>query len=92
MNWHVVYKPTFLKESARLPTEIRARVETLAFETMPQTTNPYAVSGVEKLKGFREYYKVRFGEYRVGFRIDKKAKMVEFCRVLHRRDLYRHFP
>ena len=92
MNWQVSYKPTFLKELARLPAEVRERVETLAFETMPKTTNPYAVPGVEKLTGYREYYKVRFGEYRVGLRLDKKAKVIEFCRVLHRRDLYRYFP
>ncbi|MCR4404604.1 MAG: type II toxin-antitoxin system RelE/ParE family toxin [Candidatus Acetothermia bacterium] len=92
MNWQVVYKPTFLRELARLPAEVRARVETFAFEVMPRTTNPYALSGVEKLKGYREYYKVRFGDYRIGLRFDKKAKTIEFCRVLHRRDLYRYFP
>lgn len=92
MSWQIAYKPTFLKEMARLPAEMRARVETFAFETMPKATNPYAVPGVGKLKGYQDYYKVRFGDYRVGLRLHKKAKVVEFCRVLHRRDLYRYFP
>lgn len=92
MSWTVLYKPTFLKELARLPTSLQARIETLAFETMPKTSNPYAEPGVEKLKGHREFYKISVGDYRVGLRIDKKAKVIEFCRVLHRRDLYRYFP
>ncbi|MBI3658867.1 type II toxin-antitoxin system RelE/ParE family toxin [Candidatus Acetothermia bacterium] len=92
MNWQVVYKPTFLKELAKLPVKIRARVETLAFKTMAETTNPYSVPGVEKLEGYREYYKVTFGDYRVGIRLDKQVKVIEFCRALHRRDLYRYFP
>lgn len=88
----MTYKPTFLKEMAKLPAEVRARVESLAFETMPEAANPYAVSGVDKLKGYQDYYKVRFGDYRVDLRFDKRDKVVEFCRVLHRRDLYRYFP
>ncbi len=92
MSWNVSYKPTFLKELARLPAELRARVETFAFDTMPKATNPYTVPGVQKLKGYQQYYKVRFGDYRVGLKIDKKAQVVEFRRILHRRDLYRYFP
>lgn len=92
MSWQVAYKPTFLRELAKLPPRVRKQVEALAFETMPKTANPYAVPGVEKLEGYREYYKVRFGDYRVGLRLDKKVKVIEFCRVLHRRDLYRYFP
>ncbi len=92
MSWQVAYKPTFLKELAQLPTKLRRRVETFAFEEMPKATNPYAIAGVEKLRGYRDYYKVGFGDYRLGLRIDKKAKVIEFCRVLHRREIYRYFP
>ena len=92
MSWNVQYKPTFLKELAHLPREIRQQVETLAFQILPQTSNPYSEKGVEKLTGYREYYKVRFGDYRVGLRIHKKSKTIELCRVLHRKDLYRYFP
>ncbi len=92
MSWRVRYKPTFLKELARLPRNVRAQVETFVFQTLPQTSNPYAERGVEKLKGHSDHYKVRFGDYRVGLRIDKRAKVIEVCRVLHRKDLYRYFP
>lgn len=92
MSWQVAYKPTFLRELARLPAKLRAPVEVFAFEELPSAINPYAVRGVEKLKGYRDLYKARFGEYRVGIRLNKRSKVIEFCRVLHRRDLYRYFP
>jgi mRNA interferase RelE/StbE len=92
MSWQVAYKPTFLKELAQLPPKLRRRVEAFAFEEMPKASNPYALAGVTKLRGYREYYKISFEEYRVGLRIDKKTKLIEFCRILHRREIYRYFP
>ncbi len=92
MSWNVLYKPTFLKDLAHLPPTIRSKVEEFVFQDLPQASNPYAEKGVEKLTGFRDYYKVRFGDYRLGLHIDKKTKTVECCRILHRKDLYRHFP
>jgi len=47
---------------------------------------------VQKLKGYQEYYKIRFGSYRVGLWIDFEEKVVEFRRVRHRKDIYRQFP
>jgi mRNA-degrading endonuclease RelE of RelBE toxin-antitoxin system len=80
MSWQVAYKPTFLKELAQLPPKLRRRVEAFAFEEMPKVSNPYALAGVTKLRGYR------------GLRIDKKTKLIEFCRILHRREIYRYFP
>lgn len=92
MDWEVIYKPTFLRELVQLPEKIRTQVETFSFETVPETANPFALRKLEKLRGYREYYKVRFGEYRVGLKLDKRHRSIQFQRVLHRRDIYRYFP
>jgi mRNA-degrading endonuclease RelE of RelBE toxin-antitoxin system len=52
MSWQVAYKPTFLKELAQLPPRLRRRVEAFAFEEMPKVSNPYALAGVTKLRGY----------------------------------------
>jgi mRNA-degrading endonuclease RelE of RelBE toxin-antitoxin system len=66
-------------------------VEKIAFgEEIKQ--DPLLSGKVERLIGFREYYKIRIGNYRTGLRIDSEEKVIEFCRVLHRKDIYRHFP
>jgi len=75
---------------ADLPSSYRDRIEKLAFETLPQAGSIYAINGAEKLKGYREFYKIRFGDYRVGFRYENGILTLE--RVLHRKDIYRYFP
>ena len=91
MVWRVRYAKTFYKELAKLPEKTRSQVETFAFgEAM--RANPFATGRVEKLVGYADFYKVRFGAYRVGLRIDSEAQLVEFRRVRHRRDIYRRFP
>lgn len=89
--WKVKHARTFYKDLARLPAGMRARVEEIAFgEAIKE--DPFLGSRVQKLVGYREYYKIRFGNYRVGLKIDVDQQEVEFRRVLHRKDIYREFP
>lgn len=92
MNWTVRVFKTFAKDLADLPPDIRTAIERFISQTLPAADNPFALSRVEKLKGFKEYYKARFGEYRVGLRIIKESRTIELRRAGHRRDFYRHFP
>jgi mRNA interferase RelE/StbE len=48
------------------------------------------VSGLKKLAGWPNCYRLRVGQYRLGLLIVKDE--VEFVRCLPRRDLYRYFP
>ena len=50
------------------------------------------MESTQKLVGYQEYYKIRFGTYRVGLRIDITNSTIEFQRILHRKDIYRKFP
>jgi len=92
MSWKILALPTFLKELARLPQPTRKQVEEFAFESLPAADDPLSIGKIEKLKGHRNFYKSRFGDYRVGLHVDRKAREVRLCRVLHRREIYRRFP
>jgi mRNA interferase RelE/StbE len=48
------------------------------------------IKSVRKLGGFKDYYRVRVGDYRIGLRIF--GNTVEFIRILHRKDVYKYFP
>jgi len=48
------------------------------------------ISNLKKLKGESDYYRIRFGNYRIGVRI--QGDLVVFIRALHRKDIYRYFP
>ncbi len=88
--WEVKYKRTFLKELSKVPKKYREKIEKLVFEKIPKSQNPLSVAKFEKLKGYKEYYKIRIGEWRIGIRIRKN--IIEFCRVRNRKDIYRYFP
>jgi len=45
---------------------------------------------LKKLKADGNYYRIRFGDYRIGLII--KNDIVHFVRLLHRKEIYRYFP
>jgi mRNA interferase RelE/StbE len=92
MRWTVVAFRPFLKDMANLPKAIRKGVEEFAFRILPATENPYALPKIEKLKGYKDFFKARFGDFRLGLRIVKAEKTIELRCVKHRKDIYRNFP
>jgi mRNA interferase RelE/StbE len=91
MSWQIRYTRTFLKEMAKLPADVRQRVEHIAFGEQIKH-DPFLQGKTQKLSGFQTYYKIRIGRYRIGLQIKPETHVVEFQRVLHRRDIYRKFP
>jgi mRNA interferase RelE/StbE len=86
----VEYRKRFLKELSKIPSETRLKIEKFVFEDLPKADSIYEVGVIEQMKGYRSYYKVRFGSYRIGLKIEKEKAVFE--RALHRRDIYRFFP
>ena len=48
------------------------------------------IAGMKKLVGYKNAYRVRIGDYRIGVFVE--GDTVEFARVLHRKDIYDVFP
>jgi len=48
------------------------------------------IQGVKKIKGYRDYYRIKIKNYRVGIKL--QGSVVIFVRVLSRKDIYRYFP
>ncbi len=86
----VLFKKAFLKDLAVVPSGTRSQIERFLFEEMPRIESIQAAGKIEKMKGYKDFYKTRFGDYRVGMRVE--GETVTFERVLHRRDIYRKFP
>jgi mRNA interferase RelE/StbE len=66
---------------ARLAECIR---EVMAAESLSDVPN------LKKMNGFKEHYRIRVGDYRIGLRLD--GSEVIFERFLSRKDIYRYFP
>jgi mRNA interferase RelE/StbE len=90
--WRVQYKKAFLRELKKLPKEARPDVEEFVFVMLPASSDPLTLPNIKKLVGHQEFFRARLGDYRIGLRIDSQAKVIECCRVKHRRDIYRFYP
>lgn len=82
------YKKTFLKELVNIPKSTREKMEADVFN---ENYN-LILSKCEKLKGYKDKFKIRYGDYRIGITINKKSNEIIFERVAHRKDIYKLFP
>jgi mRNA interferase RelE/StbE len=48
------------------------------------------IANLKRLEAKGKYYRIRLGDYRIGFAFDHGT--VTFIRCLHRKEIYRHFP
>ena len=86
----VLYSRKFLKELSQIPSKERIKIEKFVFEVIPHLKTISESYKIESMKEYKNYYKVRFGDYRVGLRNEKDLIILE--RVLHRKEIYRYFP
>lgn len=84
-SYRIEWKPSAAKELKRLPRDVIPRVVDavgrLAADPFP--------SGVAKLKGSQQTYRLRVSDYRVVYSVANDVLIVEIVRVRHRRDVYR---
>jgi len=85
------YKKTFLKDLANLPPIYRERIEKIVFEEIPELNNIFGVLDIKKMRGYRDYYRVRVGAYRIGCKLEVENRII-FYRVKSRNDIYKVFP
>lgn len=85
----VEFGKAFARDVAELPANIRQRVAQVV-ECVMNAPNLLAVPNVKKLKGSPNAFRIRVGDYRIGFFLD--GDQVTFMRYLNRDQMYREFP
>ncbi len=86
----VEYSKKCVHELALIPSTTRISIEKFIFETLPQLEYLHESNKIESMKGYKNYFKVRFGDYRVGPK--KENDIIIVVRVLHRKEIYKYFP
>ncbi len=85
MSYTVIIPKPVQKQLKQLSSEIYQRIITkiskLADEPRP--------TGVKKLKGFDNEYRIRIGNYRVRYEINDPELIIIVVSCRHRRDIYR---
>lgn len=82
-------KTSFIKDLKTVPKDFREKIAIL-LNTMEQASNLSDLTGIKKLKGYQNFYRVQVGAYRLGFILEGNS--IVLVRFLHRREIYRFFP
>jgi mRNA interferase RelE/StbE len=86
----VAFNESFLKDLKAVKdkpvlTKVKAAIEAAEqADTLDQITN------LKKMRGSREYFRIRIGDFRLGIKLE--GDTLVFIRFLNRKDIYRYFP
>ncbi|NKQ34455.1 MAG: type II toxin-antitoxin system RelE/ParE family toxin [Chloroflexi bacterium] len=85
MTFRVQLTPKSIKERKRLDPPIRKRVDKalLSLKLHPK------ISGIKKLSGSRNDWRVRVGDYRIIYEVDDETSLITVWRIAHRREVYK---
>jgi mRNA interferase RelE/StbE len=73
------------KQIDKLPAQVLMRV----FDRLTALQDNPRPRGVEKLTGFKNYYRIRIGKYRIIYSIKDEVMLVLVVRASARKDIYR---
>ena len=85
------YRKSFLKDLKvhKQDQDFLTHVKGIVLE-IEKAVSISEIKNLKKLKGEKNYYRIRSGRYRVGIKICDD--IVSFVRALPRKDIYRYFP
>jgi mRNA interferase RelE/StbE len=83
-DYTVEMKPSARKELERLTDNVLGRVAR-KIEALGHAPRP---AGCKKLKGHKDHWRIRIGDWRVVYIVDDAAKLVSVTRIAHRREVY----
>jgi mRNA interferase RelE/StbE len=60
-------------------------------QSIRETEHLSTVNNLKKLTGFKDMYRIRLGNYRVGLRYSEDGELI-LIRFLHRKEIYQKWP
>ena len=77
-------KQSAQKELDALPDEVFARIDRKIL-ALADNLRP---AGCKKLRGYKDLWRVRVGDWRVLYVVEDASKLVTITRIAHRREVY----
>ncbi len=87
---NVEFRKSFTRDLKNISDKSILRKVKEAIEGAEQADTLTDISNIKKLKGADKYFRIKFGDYRLGFALENET--VIFVRFLHRKDIYKFFP
>ncbi|WP_372950701.1 type II toxin-antitoxin system RelE family toxin [Mariniphaga sp.] len=85
----IIADKSFEKDLVKLEKKQKQEVVNL-IQILKQIENLSEITSIKKLSGFKNLYRIRLGNFRIGFRLD--GEKIILIRILHRKDIYKYFP
>lgn len=85
MPYQIQIKKSAFKELSKLPNTIFVSISD-KINTLDK--NPFP-SGYKKLKGSKNYYRLRVGNYRIVYSVYQDVLIIEIIRIRHRKNVYK---
>jgi mRNA interferase RelE/StbE len=86
---NIEIRRSFEKDALKLPPSAQTQLSKV-IKNLSQVEKLSELTACKKLSGFKNAYRIRMGEYRIGFIFENGA--VELVRVLGRKEIYKYFP
>lgn len=86
----VLFEATFNKDINRIQNKQIAEKLINLISLCNDANLLISLPSLKKLSGYKDYYRIRIGSYRVGIRIIDDTVIFERC--LHRKDIYKVYP
>jgi mRNA interferase RelE/StbE len=87
---NVVFERSFSRDLKRIKDAVLLKRVKEVIEAVQAAETLDDVQSVRKMRGYEQFYRIRLGDYWIGFELDNEQ--VIFVRILHRKDIYRYFP
>ncbi len=88
---NLLFDESFEKSIKKLDdTNIKKRLSKL-IESFENATSISEISGIKKMQGFKQFYRARIGDYRVGIELINTTTIL-FIIIEHRKDIYKKIP
>ena len=84
MPYEIRFKKSALKEFEKLPLNLQ---QNLAVDIAHLAGTPRPI-GCKKLKGTKNIWRIRNGDYRIIYSVEDHILMIEVIKIGHRREVY----
>lgn len=86
---NIEIRKSFQKDALKLPAPAQVQLGKV-IDILSRAKKLSELSACKKLTGFKNAYRIRMGEYRIGFIFENE--IIELVRVLGRKEIYKYFP
>ncbi len=80
----------FIRDTEKLSVQSVRNEIIKVIKNVEDSASPAGIRGLKKLSGCKNAFRIKIGDYRIGIFIEHD--IVEFARVVHRKDIYKVFP